>query len=80
MKTAKFTADGGHEFQKKEATRILQIGKVYEIEDANVGREYSSVKVLGKWYNSVLFDVSVSDLMIWFPQSFEIFKPKLKRY
>lgn len=66
---AKFTAEGGYDFQQEEAKKNLVIGKHYKIQDAKVGRNSSDVKVLGHWYNSVLFDISVQRIIKWFPES-----------
>jgi len=34
----------------------LEIGKYYVVEEIHIGQSYSSVKIEGKSYNSIMFD------------------------
>lgn len=66
---AKFTGEGGYELDRKYAFSKLEIGKTYDIDEASIGKYSSTVRINGEWFNSVMFDLTIEDLMVEFPNS-----------
>ena len=66
---AKFTGEGGYDFDKEKALSKLEVGKEYLIEDAFVGGWSSYVRINGELYSSVLFNLTAQDLLEEFPNS-----------
>lgn len=68
---ARFNGKHGWDSERKNAADAgLVAGKLYAIEDADVDRYRSKVKVRGLWHNSVLFSITVQRLLKCFPDAF----------
>lgn len=52
----RYTGEGGYDYQREAADKIFEVGQVLTVEGMEVGSWSSSVKIDGKWYNTVMFE------------------------
>lgn len=53
-----FDANGGHDWEKRLAEKVIKLGETYEIADTNIGECSTDVLLKGfpdHWFNSCLF-------------------------
>ena len=56
--SAKFLGTGGYDRERKIANELLEVGKLYNLEDLCIGSSYTNIWLEGfeNSFNSVMFD------------------------
>ena len=56
--SAKFLGTGGYDREREMANKILEVGKLYDLEDLCIGGSYTKIWLEGfeDSFNSVMFD------------------------